>query len=134
MKAFRVAALGVALFIGAAAAASAQGATPAPQQQGGPGMGGRRPDPRMGGIELTDAQKTKLEEIQKKYQPEMMALRSEFQSGGDRAELMKKSAALRERSSADIRAILTADQQAVFDKYTAEMKARMEQAQRQAPL
>jgi hypothetical protein len=61
----------------------------------------------------------------------MMSLRTEFQNGGDRAELMKKSVALRERSSAEIRAILTADQQVVFDKHTAEMKARMEQMQRQ---
>ena len=40
--------------------------------------------------------------------------------------MVKKSAALRERSSAEIRAILTADQQGVFDKHTAEIKARME--------
>ena len=88
---------------------------------------------QLDGIELTDAQKVKLEEIQKKYQPEMMALRNEFQNGGDRAELMKKGGALRDRSSAEIRAILTPDQQLVFDKHTAEMRARMEQAQRQAP-
>jgi Spy/CpxP family protein refolding chaperone len=123
MKAIRIAALVAALLIGGAAIASAQGA----MQQGGQA----RRNMQLDGIELTDAQKVKLEEIQKKYQPEMMALRTEFQNGGDRAELMKKSAALRDRSSAEIRAILTADQQVVFDKHTAEMKARMEQAQRQ---
>jgi len=124
MKAIRIAALAAALLIGGAAIASAQGA----MQQGGQG----RRNMQLDGIELTDAQKTKLEEIQKKYQPEMMALRAEFQSGsGDRAGLMKKTAALRERSSAEIRAILTPDQQVVFDKHTAEMKARMEQMQRQ---
>jgi Spy/CpxP family protein refolding chaperone len=125
MKAIRIAALVAALLIGGAAIASAQGA----MQQGGQS----RRNMQLDGIELTDAQKLKLEEIQKKYQPEMQALRSEFQNGGDRAELMKKSAALRDRSSAEIRAILTPDQQVVFDKHTAEMKARMEQAQRQAP-
>jgi Spy/CpxP family protein refolding chaperone len=123
MKALRIAAVVAALLIGGAAIASAQGA----MQQGGQA----RRNMQLDGIELTDAQKSKLEEIQKKYQPEMMALRSEFQNGGDRAELMKKSVALRDRSSAEIRAILTADQQVVFDKHTAEMKARMEQAQRQ---
>jgi Spy/CpxP family protein refolding chaperone len=123
MKAIRIAALVAALLIGGAAIASAQGA----MQQGGQS----RRNMQLDGIELTDAQKTKLEEIQKKYQPEMMALRTQFQSGGDRAELMKKGAALRDRSSAEIRAILTADQQVVFDKHTAEMKTRMEQAQRQ---
>ena len=123
MKALRIAALSAVLLIGAGAMAKAQA------QQGGQ-MGGRR-NMQMNGIELTDAQKSKLDEIQKKYQPEMMALRTEFQNGGDRAELMKKSIALRERSSAEIRAILTADQQVVFDKHTAEMKAKMEQMQRQ---
>ena len=123
MKAIRTAALVAALLIGGAAIASAQGA----MQQGGQA----RRNMQLDGIELTDAQKVKLEEIQRKYQPEMQALRSEFQNGGDRAELMKKSAALRDRSSAEIRAILTPDQQVVFDKHTAEMKARMEQAQRQ---
>jgi|ERR1700730_3066225 Spy/CpxP family protein refolding chaperone len=123
MKAIRIAAFIAALLIGSAAIASAQGAV----QQGGQA----RRNMQLDGIELTDAQKLKLEEIQKKYHPEMMALRTEFQNGGDRAELMKKSAALRERSSTEIRAILTPDQQVVFDKHTAEMKARMEQAQRQ---
>lgn len=121
MKAIRIAAIVAALLIGGAAIASAQGAV----QQSGQGRRNM-----LDGIELTDAQKAKLEEIQKKYQPEMQALRAEFQSGGDRAELMKKSAALRDRSSAEIRAILTPDQQVVFDKHTAEMKARMEQMQR----
>ena len=125
MKAIRIVALVAALLIGGAAMASAQGA----MQQGGPG----RRNMQLDGIELTEAQKVKLEEIQKKYQPEMMALRTEFQNGGDRADLMRKSGALRDRSSAEIRAILTADQQVVFDKHSAEMKARMEQAQRQAP-
>jgi Spy/CpxP family protein refolding chaperone len=125
MKSIRVAALVAALTIGGAAVASAQGT----MQQGGQG----RRNMQLAGIELTDAQKVKLEEIQKKYQPEMMALRTEFQNGGDRAELMKKSNGLRERQSAEIRAILTPDQQVVFDQHTAELKARMEQAQRQAP-
>ena len=125
MKAIRIAALVAALLVGGAALASAQGA----MQQGAQG----RRNMQLDGIELTDAQKAKLEEIQKKYQPERMALRTEFQNGGDRSELMKKSAALRDRSSSEIRAILTPDQQVVFDKHTAEMKARMEQAQRQAP-
>lgn len=118
MKALRIAALVAALLVSGAAIASAQGA----MQQGGQ----TRRNVQLDGIELTDAQKVKLEEIQRKYQPEMMALRTEFQNGGDRVELMKKGAALRERSSAEIRAILTADQQAVFDKHTAEIKARMD--------
>ena len=125
MKVIRIVALVAALLVGGAAIASAQGAA----QQGGQG----RRNMQLDGIELTDAQKSKLDEIQKKYQPEMMALRDEIRNGGDRAELMKKGSALRDKSSAEIRAILTPDQQVVFDKHTAEMKARMEQAQRQTP-
>ena len=133
MKAFRVAALGVALVIGAAAAASAQGAPPAPQQQGAPGMGLRRPNPLMDGIELTDTQKMKLEVINKKYQPEREALRESMRNGGDRAEMMQKMRTLQEKVQPEIRAVLTAEQQAVFDKHGAELKANMEARQHQAP-
>jgi Spy/CpxP family protein refolding chaperone len=128
MKALRMAAFGAALLIGGATIASAQAGG---AQQQGERRGGR--NTQMNGIELTDAQKVKLDEIQKKYQPEMMTLRNEMMNGGDRAELMKKSAALREKSAKDIRAILTPDQQVVFDKNMAEQKARMEQRQQQAP-
>jgi Spy/CpxP family protein refolding chaperone len=115
MKALRMAAFGAALLIGGATIASAQAGG---AQQQGERRGGR--NTQMNGIELTDAQKVKLDEIQKKYQPEMMTLRNEMMNGGDRAELMKKSAALREKSAKDIRAILTPDQQVVFDKNMAE--------------
>jgi Spy/CpxP family protein refolding chaperone len=124
MKAFRIAALSAVLLIGAAAMAKAQ--------QGGQ-MGGRRNSMQMNGIELTDAQKAKREEIQKKYEPEMMTLRDQMMNGGDRAEFRKKFMALQDKAGAEIRAILTPDQQVVWDKNMAELKARMEQAQRQAP-
>jgi Spy/CpxP family protein refolding chaperone len=129
MKAFRIAALGVALLAGSSAIAGAQAAgSAAPQQQGGPGGGGRGGFNRtMTGIELTDAQKTKLAEINAKYQPEMQALRESFQNGGDRAEGMKKMQALREKMSPEVRAILTPEQAAIYDKNLAEQKARMEQ-------
>jgi Spy/CpxP family protein refolding chaperone len=126
MKAIRIAALSAALLIGAAALVRAQA------QQGGQ-MGGRRNSMQMNGIELTDAQKAKLEKIQEKYQPRMAELREKMMNGGDRAELMKKGSALREESAVEIRAILTPDQQVVWDKNMAELKARAEQMQRQAP-
>ena len=125
MKALRIAALSAALLIGAAAMATAQA------QQGGQ-MGGRR-NMQMNGIELTDAQKAKREDIQKKYEPEMMTLRDQMMNGGDRTELRKKFMALQDKAGAEIRAILTRDQQVVWDKNMAELRARMEQAQRQAP-
>ena len=119
MKALRIAALGVALVIGGSVVAIAQGA---PQQQGG----GRRPDPRMANIELSAEQKVKIEEIQKKYSPEMQVIRDAMQGGGDRAEGMKKMNDLRAKMSPEIRAFLTTEQQAVYDKNAAEVKARMD--------
>jgi Spy/CpxP family protein refolding chaperone len=126
MKGFRIAAFSAALLIGAAAMASAQA------QQGGQ-MGGRRNGMQMNGIELTDAQKVKREEIQKKYEPQMMKLRDQMMNGGDRTELRKQFMALQGQAGAEIRAILTPDQQVVWDKNMAEMKARAEQMERQAP-
>jgi Spy/CpxP family protein refolding chaperone len=128
MKAIRIAALGVALLAGSTAVAGAQAATtPAPQQQGGPG--GRRGgfNRSLAGIELTDAQKAKVAEINAKYQPEMQAIRESMQGGGDRAEAMKKMAAYRDKITPEIRAVLTPEQQTIYDKNIAEQKARMQQ-------
>lgn len=127
-KALRMAALGVALLVGGATLAQAQAGG---AQQQGERRGGRNME--LNGIELTDAQKVQLEAIQKKYQPEMMSIRNDMMNGGDRAELMKKAADLREKSAKDIRAILTPDQQVVFDKNLAEQRAKMQQRQQQGP-
>lgn len=127
-KVFRMAALGAALLIGGATLAQAQAGG---AQQQGERRGGRNME--LNGIELTDAQKVKLDEIQKKYQPEMSELRNQMMNGGDRAELMKKIVDLREKSAKDIRAILTPEQQVVFDKNLAEQRARMQQRQQQGP-
>ena len=127
MKAIRIAALGVALLAGTSAIAGAQ-APVAGAQQGGPGGGGRGGFNRtMNGIELTEAQKTKVGEIQAKYQPELQALRESMQGGGDRAAAFTKMQEIRDKMTPEIRAVLTADQQVIFDKNLAEQKARMEQ-------
>ena len=127
-KALRMAALGVALLVGGATLAQAQAGG---AQQQGERRGGRNME--LNGIELTDAQKVQLDAIQKKYQPEMMSLRNEMMNGGDRTALMKKASDLREKSAKDIRAILTPDQQVVFDKNLAEQRARAQQRQQQGP-
>jgi Spy/CpxP family protein refolding chaperone len=127
-KVLRMAALGAALLIGGATLAQAQAGG---AQQQGERRGGRNAE--LNGIELTDAQKVQLDAIQKKYQPEMMELRNQMMNGGDRAELMKKVGDLREKSAKDIRAILTPEQQVVFDKNLAEQRARMQQRQQQGP-
>ena len=116
MKAIRIAVLGALLLVGGAVTASAQGE--------------RRGSAALNGIEFTDAQKAKLEDIQKKYQPEMQSIRESAQSG-DRVEARKKFAVVREKQFAEIRAILTPAQQAVFDKHVEELRARSEQMQHQ---
>ena len=127
MKAIRIAALGVALLAASSAVAGAQAATQAPTQQGGPGGGRGGFNRTMAGIELTDAQKAKVAEINAKYQPEMQAIRESMQGGGDRAEAFTKMQALREKMTPEIRAVLTAEQATIYDKNVAEQKARMEQ-------
>ena len=47
--------------------------------------------------------------------------------GGDRAAAFTKMQAVRDKMSPEIRAVLTADQQVIYDKNLAEQKARMEQ-------
>lgn len=124
MKAIRIATLAAALCVGMTTVAAAQGAEPSQQGQG-------RGD-RMGGtilkdITLTDAQKEQVKTIREKYVPQQMELRKQAQAvGGPPDEATRaKMMDLQNKQAAEIRAILTADQQAVFDKNLAEMKERM---------
>jgi len=89
MKAIRIAALGVALLAGTTAIAGAQ-APAAAQQQGGPGGGGRGFNRTLNGIELTEAQKGKVAEINAKYQPELQAIRDAI--AGLRARIERPAA------------------------------------------
>jgi Spy/CpxP family protein refolding chaperone len=127
MKAIRIAALGVALVISSATVASAQ------QQQGAPG-GGRpgRGNMLMVGIDstLTADQKAKLAEITTKYAPETQAIRDLMAT--DREGAMKKRVDLQAKQNPEIRAILTKEQQAIFDK-NIEEAAKRAAAPRPAP-
>ena len=133
MKVLRVAALGVALVVGSSIAASAQSVPPA----GGGAMqqGGRanRPNLQLKDITLTAEQQAKVDEINRKYMPEMQAIRDAMQGGGDRAESMKKMGDLRSKMAPEVRAILTAEQQVVYDKNAADMKAAADARAKQAP-
>ncbi len=125
MKVIRIATLAIALCAGMTSIASAQG-RPEPQGQGGRGGG-------MGGmllkdITLTDAQKDQIKTIREKYMPQQMELRKAAQATGTAPDeaTRTKMMDLQTRQAADIRAVLTADQQSIFDKNMADMKARME--------
>lgn len=128
MKVIRTATLAAALCVGITSIAAAQSTEPQPQGQGegrrGGGMGGML----LKDITLTDAQKAQVKTIREKYLPQQMELRKAAQAvGGPPDEATRtKMMDLQTKQAAEIRAILTADQQAQFDKNLAEMKARMD--------
>jgi Spy/CpxP family protein refolding chaperone len=125
MKAIRIAALAVALCAASTSIAAAQ-------DQSQQGQGEMRRGGGMGGmllkdITLTDAQKAQIKTIRDKYVPQLMDLRKSAQAvGGVDDATRTKMMDIQTKQSAEIRAVLTADQQATFDKNLAEMKARMD--------
>ena len=126
MKVIRIATLAAALCVGFTSIAAAQGTEPQ-QGQGearrGGGMGGML----LKDISLTDAQKAQVKTIRDKYVPQQMELRKSAQATGSIDDATRaKMADLQSKQAAEIRAILTADQQAQFDKNLVEMKARMD--------
>ena len=128
MKVIRIATLAAALCVGITSAAAAQGTEPPQQGQGemrrGGGMGGLL----LKDINLTDAQKAQVKAIREKYAPQQLELRKSVEAtGGPPDEATRaKITDLRQKQAAEIRAVLTADQQATFDKNLAEMKSQME--------
>lgn len=124
MKAIRIATLAAALCVGMTSVAAAQGTEPQGQGQGrGERMGGML----LKDINLTDAQKAQVKTIRDKYVPQLQELRKASQAtGGPPDEATRtKMMDIQTKQTAEIRAILTADQQVAFDKNLAEMKARM---------
>ena len=127
MKVLRFAALGAALVVGMSVTATAQGGGAG----GGGGRGGRG-NMLMVGIDstLSPDQKAKMAEITAKYAPEQQAIRDLMAT--DREGAMKKRAELSAKTNPEIRAILSKEQQAIFDKNLADQTARMN-APRPAP-
>lgn len=145
MKAIRIVALGaaVALGLGASGELRAQ-ASPAPQagaeraakaraERGERGERGRMHGRHMGGlfrdIELTEAQKEQMKAIHERYRPQMQALRPDRGEGRDStarpdSATRAQALALMTRRNAELRAVLTAEQQAPFDRNVTQMKER----------
>jgi Spy/CpxP family protein refolding chaperone len=91
----------------------------------GPGPGGfaqRRMQALLQGITLTDQQKTQVDSITKSYE----AMRPAF-TPGERPDsaTRAKMREVNQQQDAAIRAILTADQQKVWDANVAQMQTRM---------
>jgi Spy/CpxP family protein refolding chaperone len=129
MKVIRIATLAFALCAGMTSVAAAQG-----QPEGQQGQGGMRRGGGMGGmllkdITLTDAQKDQIKTIREKYVPRQLELRKAVQAtGGPPDEATRaKMTELQTQQSAEIRAILTPDQQKTFDHNLHELKEKMDE-------
>ena len=129
MKVIRIATLAFALCAGMTSVAAAQGQPEPKEGQGemrrGGGMGGML----LKDITLTEAQKEQVKTIREKYVPRQLELRKAVQATGGppdeatRAKMME----LQSQQSAEIRAILTADQQKTFDHNLHELKEKMDE-------
>lgn len=121
MKVVRIATLAAALCVGMTTVAAAQDTQPQ-QAQGR----GRMGEWLLKDINLTDAQKDQIKTIREKYMPQQMELRRAAQATGSVDDATRaKMVDLQDKQAAEIRAVLTADQQATFDKNLAAMKERM---------
>lgn len=87
----------------------------------GRGMGGgeRMQQMLFNGITLTSAQQAQIDSIQARHRGEMQGL-DPRNNPGDREKMRQ----MMETRMSEIRAVLTPDQQAVFDKNVADMRAR----------
>jgi len=76
------------------------------------------------GITLSDAQQEQIRGINAKYKDQRKAFRADARSDGQRPDSaeMAKVRTLNSQHQAELRAVLTADQQSVFDRNIAEMK------------
>ena len=118
MKRIRVFALLAALVALAAPAAHAQGGG------GGQGGRGRQMEMLMQGITLTDAQKASVDSIGQAYRAQMPPMQQGTPpDSATRAKRME----IAQKQYAAIRTVLTPDQQKVFDKNLADMRAAMSQ-------
>ena len=116
MKMLRISALGAALVLAVAPMVNAQ----AGGGNGGRG-GARMMETLFKGIDLTDVEKAQVDSIQTAYRAKMPAM-----TPGQAPDPAARSA-MREnmqQETADLRMVLTADQQKTFDKNVEEMRNR----------
>ena len=135
MSTVRTLALGALMLVGVAGVSAAQSTAAPRRAEAGSyrrGPGGREGFGRD--LNLTDAQKAQIKAIRQKYQPQSEALRAQgkpymdaakaarqkgdtvaFRSNMEKAHQLMQNASFRTQEQAEIRAILTPDQQAKFD-------------------
>lgn len=119
MRAIRM--LTAAALVLVASTASAQSGQGGMGQGGGQGMAQRQNEMLFKDITLTDAQKAQIDTIQTKAREEQRAM---MQGGGMQDPSMReKMTEMRKKQMDAIRVVLTAEQQAIFDKNLAAMPA-----------
>lgn len=127
MRIARIAMMAIAFSAASASIASAQRPDSGSQ-------GGRRMGPNLlEGITLTDQQQAQVKAIREKYAPQRMEIMTALRSTGmppDSAARAKMQG-ITDAQTADIRAVLTAEQQKILDKNVVAMRERM--ARRQPP-
>jgi Spy/CpxP family protein refolding chaperone len=96
-------------------------AAPAAYAQGGGGQPGRGMQALMQGITLTDKQKASVDSIGQAFRAQMPPMQ---QGTPPDSATRAKSMEVRQKQYAAVRAVLTPDQQKVFDKNLEEMKNR----------
>ena len=139
MSTVRTLALGALMLVGVAGVSAAQ-STATPRTRPDAGSYRRGPGGREGfgrDLNLTDAQKAQIKAIRQKYQPQNAALRTQSKpfmdaarvarQKGDTAaarsnmekarQVMQGGQSIHAQEQADIRAILTPEQQAKFDAH-----------------
>jgi Spy/CpxP family protein refolding chaperone len=142
MKAARLAALGAAILFGASVAATAQPPVSSTthvttvDSTRHRGAGRQRRGRQAGrallrGVNLTDAQKSQVQQIQQKYAGQRRALAQQLRPSGQaarpdsaaRAAFRTQARALMEQQVTEVRGVLTADQQKAFDANVASFRA-----------
>jgi Spy/CpxP family protein refolding chaperone len=124
MMKMRTVLIGVALTMGIATGAFAQGGG-----GGGGGRGGGMMARLMDGITLTDSQKTQVQAIEDKYAQQMQQFRQKMRDARQNGTPMDSAsmAAMRDtmkKERDEIRAVLTPDQQSKFDDNVKSMMSR----------
>jgi Spy/CpxP family protein refolding chaperone len=123
----RVLSLAAMLVLGTASVAVAQQppqGPPAGGQGPGPNRGAQRMQIMMQGITLTPAQQTQVDSIMARYQAQMPAMTPGQRP--DSAQMAQRREMTQHRDT-DIRAVLTSDQQKIWDNNLSQMRANMPQ-------
>ena len=161
MKAARLAALGAAIVFGVSVTATAQppvrgtaraianDTTRARHRDGARGAARQRSGRAFGrallrGVTLTDAQKQQVQAIQQKYAGERRTLAEQLRPAGatagqrvrpdsaQRAALQTQARSLMDKQLAEVRGVLTPEQQKTFDANVASFRDRAKKARRGA--